>query len=118
MLQLTPQMRIFLAVEPCDFRKGVDGLAAVCRNVLKQDPFSGYVFVFHNKRRTSFKLLCYDGHGFWLCMKRLSKGRFRPLRKPQNKIVTPLIAHELQILLLNGDPQKVAIPPPWRPLEQ
>jgi len=70
MIQITPQMRILLAVKPADFRKGIDGLAGLCRNVLKQDPFSGYVFVFRNKPGTSLKILVYDGQGFWLCQKR------------------------------------------------
>jgi transposase len=75
MLQLTPQSRIFLATEPVDFRKGIDGLAAVCRLVLREQPFSGAVFVFHNRAATTIKLLCYDGvcSGYmlisrtWLC---------------------------------------------------
>ena len=46
MIQITPQMRIVVAIEPADFRKGIDGLARVCKEVLKQDPFSGWVFVF------------------------------------------------------------------------
>ncbi len=77
MIQITPQMRILLAVEPVDFRKGIDGLAGICRRVLKPDPFSGYAFVFRNKRGTAIKILVYDGQGFWLCHKRLSTGRFR-----------------------------------------
>jgi len=60
MIQVTPQMRILLAVQPADFRKGIDGLAQVCRQVLKKDPFSGYVFIFRNKRATAIKVLMYD----------------------------------------------------------
>ena len=56
MIQVTPQMRILVAVEPADFRKGIDGLARVCREVLRQDPFSGYVSVFCNRRRQAKKL--------------------------------------------------------------
>ena len=77
MIQVTPQMEIWLAVEAVDFRRGIDGLTRVCREVLKTDPFSGYLFVFRNKRGTSIKLISYDGQGFWLCQKRLSRGRFR-----------------------------------------
>jgi transposase len=77
MIQLTPHMRIILSVEPVDFRKGIDGLSGICRIVLKTDPFSGYLFVFMNKRKTAIKMLVYDGQGFWLCQKRLSKGRFK-----------------------------------------
>jgi transposase len=51
MIQVTPQMRILVAVEPADFRKGIDGLARVCRDALSSDPFSGGVFVFCNKSR-------------------------------------------------------------------
>ncbi len=50
MIQVTPQMRILVAVEPTDFRKGIDGLASVCKQELKSDPFSGAVFVFRNRR--------------------------------------------------------------------
>ena len=72
MLQITPQMRILVAVAPADFRQGIDGLARLCKAVLRQDPFSGTVFVFRNRRRTAIKALVYDGQGFWLCHKRLN----------------------------------------------
>jgi len=75
MLQLTPQSGVFLAREPADFRRGIDGLAALCRQRLGEDPMAGAIFVFRNRRGTSLKLLCYDGQGFWLCQKRPSQGR-------------------------------------------
>jgi transposase len=105
MIQITPQMRIMLAVMPVDFRKGIDSLAAVCRKILKQDPFSGYVFVFRNKPGTALKILIYDGQGFWLCQKRLSKGRFKwwPQKDDEGY---QLAAHELQMLIWNGNPKK------------
>ena len=74
MIQLSPQSRIFLATEPVDFRKGIDGLAAVCRQRLGDNPLEGAVYVFRNRSGTSLKLLLYDGQGYWLCMKRLSTG--------------------------------------------
>ena len=77
MIQITPQMRILVALEPADFRRGIDGLARICKETLQQDPFSGCVFVFRNRRATALKVLVYDGQGFWLCHKRLSSGRFR-----------------------------------------
>ena len=76
MLQITPQMKILVAVEPVDFRRGIDGLARLCQETLEHDPFAGTVFVFRNRRATALKVLLYDGQGFWLCHKRLSQGRF------------------------------------------
>jgi transposase len=76
MLQLTPQMRILVSVEPVDFRKGIDGLARACREVLSSDPFSGAVFVFRNRRATAVKILSYDGQGFWLCKNAYPRGVF------------------------------------------
>ena len=64
MLQLTPQSRIFVVIEPVDFRKGIDGLAAVCRQVLGDNPLTGAVYVFRNRAGTALKLLLYDGQGF------------------------------------------------------
>lgn len=115
MIQITPQMRVLVAVEPTDFRRGIDGLAQQCRVALRSDPFSGTVFVFCNRRRTAVKLLVYDGQGYWLCQKRLSTGRFR--HWPQSAgAVTALQAHELQVLLRGGDPAKTAAAPEWRPV--
>ena len=76
MIQITPHMRILVAVEPVDFRKGIDGLAALCRAVLASDPLSGTLYVFISRRRHAIKCLIYDGQGFWICQKRLSTGRF------------------------------------------
>ena len=53
MIQLTPQMRILVALQPADFRRGIDGLASVCKETLREDPFSGCVFVFRNRRATT-----------------------------------------------------------------
>jgi transposase len=76
MIQLTPQSRIFIATEPVDFRKGIDGLGAVCRQVLGDNPLEGAVYVFRNRSATAIKLLLYDGQGYWMMMMRLSTGRF------------------------------------------
>ena len=76
MIQITPHMRILVAVEPIDFRAGIDGLVSACRQRLQADPFSGGLFVFRNRARTAIKILVYDAQGFWLCQRRLSSGRF------------------------------------------
>jgi len=77
MIQLTPQTRILVAVEPVDFRKGIDGLAQICRQKIQSDPFSGCIFAFCNKKKTAIKIITYDGQGFWMCQKRLFKGTFQ-----------------------------------------
>jgi transposase len=69
-------MRILVALEPVDFRAGIDALVGVCRQRLASDPFDGALFVFANRRRSAIKILVYDGNGFWLCQKRLSSGKF------------------------------------------
>lgn len=61
MLAITPQMRILVAVEAVDFRKGIDSLAELCRAKLNADPFSGSVFIFRSRRATSIKILVYTG---------------------------------------------------------
>jgi len=114
MICLTPHMRILLAVEAVDFRKGIDGLARICRETLRSDPFSGSLFVFWNKKGTSLKLLIYDGQGFWLCQKRLSKGRFKWRPQTDDGKSQPLALHELQLLLWNGNPKTATIAPMWR----
>ena len=88
MIQVTPQMRVLVALEPADFRCGIDGLARLCKARLQQDPFSGTVFVFRNRRRTAIKALVYDGQGFWLCHKRLSSGKFRWWPRRADEAVT------------------------------
>ena len=118
MIQVTPHMRVVVAIEPADFRRGIDGLARACTEVLKQDPFRGWVFVFRNRRATALKLLVYDGQGFWLCHKRLSSGRFRwwPSRSAPDEVAKTLEAHQLQVLLSAGDPTRAQGAPAWRPV--
>jgi transposase len=115
MIQITPHMRILVAVEPIDFRCGIDGLAGACRKHLQADPFSGALFVFGNRARTAIKILVYDGQGFWLCQKRLSSGRFAFW--PDGAMPTrALEACELQLLLMGGDPARAHAAPAWRAL--
>jgi transposase len=113
MIQITPQMRIVVAIKPVDFRCGIDGLARLCKDVLKHDPFNGWVFVFRNRSAKALKILVYDGQGFWLCHKRLSSGRFSwwPTEDAASRT---LAAHQLQVLLSAGNPDAVQAAPTWR----
>lgn len=111
MIQITPQMRILVAVEAVDGRKGIDSLAQLCREKLAADPFSGWLFLFRSRSATSLKILVYDGQGFWLAQKRLSQGRFRWW--PEGGTVQALQAHQAQLLLAAGNPAAPAAPV-WR----
>jgi transposase len=116
MLQLTPQMKILVAVEPADFRCGIDGLARRCRDTLQHDPFAGTVFVFRNRRGTALKLLTYDGQGFWLCHKRLSSGRFGWWPSAAEGGAQRLVPHQLAVLLAAGNPLRTGAAADWRPV--
>jgi len=111
MIQITPQMRVLVAVEAVDGRKGIDSLAVLCREKLQTDPFSGWVFIFRTRSAQAIKILCYDGQGFWMAQKRLSKGRFRWW--PTGGVSQTLEAHQAQLLLAAGNPETPAAPV-WR----
>lgn len=114
MLQITPHHRLLLAVNYVDFRKGIDSLAALCRQVLEEDPFSGTIFVFTNRPRTAVKILLYDGNGYWLCHKRFSKGRLAWWPSQQKTSGFSIKSSQLHVLLSQGDPSDTPIPSDWR----
>jgi transposase len=116
MIQLTPHMRIFVALESIDCRKGIDGLAAVCRQKLQEDPFSGTLFLFRNRGRSTLKILVYDGQGFWLCTKRLSRDTFHWWPESAETAIC-IHAHQLQTLLCNGNPDAARFSENWRKIE-
>jgi transposase len=109
-------MRVLVAVEPADFRCGIDGLSRLCRAVLHSDPLDGTMFVFRSRSGKALKLLVYDGQGFWLCQKRLSQGRFRYWPTSKEDAASPLLAHEFQTLIWGGDPAMAHAAPMWRRL--
>ena len=113
MIQITPHIKIFIAAEPIDFRKGIDGITGICRKMLK-NPFSGHIFVFRNRSANSIKILMYDGQGFWLCQKRLSKGKFKWWPDKNDTSLHQLAAYELQLLIVNGNPTECNVSPDWR----
>ena len=117
MIQISAQMRILVALEPVDFRCGIDGLAALCRQRLKADPFCGTLFVFRNRKGSALRVLVYDSQGFWLCHKRLSSGRFRFWPSAAGEAGQALGATELQVLLMGGDPASAKVAPVWRPVK-
>jgi transposase len=114
MIQLIPQLRILLGCQPVDFRNGIDGLASLCQRVLAEDPFSGTLFVFRNRRGTALKLLCFDGLGFWLVTRRMSEGRLRWWPAEALTPLQALEAQQLSVLLYNGLPDQAGFAPAWR----
>jgi transposase len=108
-------MRVLVAVEPADFRRGIDGLSALCRSELASDPFGGTLFIFRNRRKTAVKCLVFDGQGFWLLHKRMSKSKFTWWPSPMaGQRARPLEAHEVAVLLSGGDPRGVRGTEQWR----
>jgi transposase len=76
MLSFSGSLKVFVALEACDMRKGFNGLYAAVTERLGEDPRSGILFVFSNRRHTRIKILCWDGTGLWVLSKRLEKGTF------------------------------------------
>ena len=76
MLSFTGSLTVYVATEPADMRKSFNGLYALTQNVLKEDPTSGALFVFTNRRRNRVKILNFDGTGLWVMSKRLEQGTF------------------------------------------
>jgi transposase len=111
MIAIPSGMRIYLAMGPTDMRKGFDGLSMLAQEVLKQEPFSGHLFVFRGKRGDLVKVLYWDGQGFCLFAKRLEKGRFVwPITRQGTVTLTPA---QLSMLLEGIDwrtPQRT-----WQP---
>jgi len=117
MLKLTPHQRLLLAVDPADFRKGIDSLVALCKQDLKLDAFSGIVFAFTNRKKTAVKILIYDSNGFWLCLKRFSKGKLA-WWPTEAKDAVEIQAEALSVLLSQGDPRFMFTPFPWRKMAE
>jgi len=115
MIQTPAQATVSVMHGSVNFRMGIDGLAAVARRVLEKEPMSGAFFVFRNRGRHMLRILCYDGGGYWLCTRRLSKGRFS--NWPAGDSTRPcsaLLARELQVLIWGGDPSSCSFPELWK----
>jgi transposase len=99
MIALPAGTQVWLAAGPTDMRKGFDGLSVLVQTVLKEDPFSGHVFVFRDKRGDLVKLLWWDGDGLCLLAKRLERGRFI---WPRNEQGTAVLTPAQLSMLLEG----------------
>ena len=115
MIAIPSTVRVFLATEPQDFRKSIDGLAAVVQSHLQHDALTGDVFVFHNRRRTALKVLYWDHGGFCLVYKRLERGRVRLPRLHSSRRDVTLSAAEFTALFEGIDLSRARRLPRWNP---
>ena len=100
MFHISGQMKIFVAVEPVDLRRGFDGLSALVQQTLQQDPLSGHLFLFRNRRRDRLKILFWDGDGYALFYKRLARGTFEfPASQDAHAPSLEIRGSELSMLL-------------------
>jgi transposase len=115
-LTLPPSVRIYLASEPVDLRRGHDGLCAVVRNQWRMDPFAGHLFCFVSRRLNRIKILFWDGRGgFVVYYKRLERGRFCLPQIRAGASTVTLDAVQLGMLLGGIDVQRVRQPRHWTP---
>ena len=95
MIAVPAGIRVLVATKPVDFRRGADSLAALVREQLQHDPFSGTIYIFRSKRADRLKILAWDGSGLVLFWKRLEQGAFRwPPRRHYVRIEWPVRVHE------------------------
>ena len=115
MIAIPHQARILVCVSEIDFRCGINTLGRICRDTFKEDPMSGAIFVFRNRRRNTLKILVYDGGAFWLLIRRLSTGTITwwPSIKTSSSSCH-IQAKELQTLIMGGNPSTAEFSDDWK----
>jgi transposase len=116
MLSLPPSVRLFVATQPVDGRKGADSLMVIVRDVFEYDPLSGHLFVFFSKRCDRIRIVYWDRDGFAMWTKRLERGRFRPKFSSDGRLAPSCIeAAELALIVEGIDLSGARRRPRWRP---
>ncbi len=113
MLSFANGLKIFLLAEKVDLRKSFDGLHALVLNQLKEDPLSGAIFLFTNKRKNRIKILYFDGTGLWVMAKRLEQGTFYWPKQTNTNTGKVKLTPEAMTLLLDGVDLKSGTLRPW-----
>jgi transposase len=113
MLSFAGSLKVFLAVEPCDFRQGFNGLEGLVRERMKEDAESGALFVFTNRRRNRLKMLYWDGTRPWLLTKRLERGTFSWPQSMEPGAVKLKLTPEALVMLTDGIDLRGAKMRPW-----
>jgi transposase len=115
-LSLPPSVRLFVARQPVDGRKGVDSLTVIVRDVFGHDPFNGHLFVFFSKRCDRVRIVYWDRDGFAMWTKRLERGRFRPTFSEDGRLTAQSIeAAELGLIIEGLDLRGAQRRPRWQP---
>lgn len=113
MIALSPATRIYLAAGATDLRKSFDGLSDLVAHQFKEDPLSGHLFLFTNRKRNRIKVLYFDGTGSWVCAKRLGQGCFA-WPKTTEAGALRILAEELTLMLSGIDLDKTRTRRWWR----
>jgi transposase len=113
MLTFSGSLKVFVAVEACDLRKGFNGLYATITERLCEDPKGGALFVFSNRRHTRLKILCWDGTGLWLLTKRLEEGTFSWPKHLKPGVTKLSLTPQALALLTDGVDLRGAKMRPW-----
>ena len=119
MLNLPPSVRLFLATQAIDGRKGADSLMVLVRDVLRQDPLSGHLFVFFSRRCDRVRIVYWDRNGIAMWSKRLERGRFRPAFSADGRLVASTVeSAELALVLEGIDLAGARRRPRWEPAKK
>jgi transposase len=116
MLSLPPSVRVFVATQPIDGRKGADSLMAIVRDLLGHDPLSGHLYVFFSRRRDRVRVVYWDRNGIAMWSKRLERGRFRPAFDADGALSANAVEFAELALVLEGiDLAGARRRPRWQP---
>ena len=116
MLSLPPSVRVFVATQPIDGRKGTDSLMAIVRDLLGQDPLSGHLYVFFSRRCDRVRIVYWDRNGIAMWSKRLERGRFRPTFAADGALSVNAVEFAERALVLEGiDLAGARRRPRWQP---
>lgn len=116
MLSLPPSVRLFVATQPVDGRKGADSLMVLVRDVFRHDPLGGHLFIFFSRRCDRVRIVYWDRNGFAMWSKRLERGRFRPGFGADGKLgVSAIEAAELALIVEGIDLAGARHRPRWQP---
>jgi transposase len=105
--------QIWLAVDPVDMRRGIDGLSMIVQQVLSHPPCAGSAFIFCNRMGNRIKVLLWDGTGVWLCQRRLHQGRFVWPRKQEEEACVELTPSQWEWLTAGVDWRRLSALPQW-----